>query len=356
MSSVTLRAVVNDPEQDNPVPVAAEPAAQAPSAPVNGSARALLWLQRAKAAMPSPANLGKSLAMPLLGILIFIGLWALAAPKVDTSLGALPGPVEVAEQGKALWEEYQAVQVDKAEFYARQEEQNIELRKAGEPEQNFPYAGSPTFLDQILTSLKTVGMGFFLATFVAVPLGLICGLSKMFNSAFNPLVQIFKPVSPLAWLPIVTMVVSATMTNPDPMLAKSFVISAFTVMLCSLWPTLINTAVGVASIDKDLLNVGRVLRLGWFAKLTKLVLPSALPYIFTGMRLSLGVGWMVLIAAEMLAQNPGLGKFVWDEFQNGSSQSLARIMFAVVTIGLIGFLLDQMMAAIQSVVGRNAQR
>jgi nitrate/nitrite transport system permease protein len=127
-------------------------------------------------------------------------------------------------------------------------------------------------------------------------------------------------------------------------------------MLCSLWPTLINTAVGVASIDKDLLNVGRVLRLGWFAKLTKLVLPSALPYIFTGMRLSLGVGWMVLIAAEMLAQNPGLGKFVWDEFQNGSSQSLARIMFAVVTIGLIGFLLDQMMAAIQSVVGRNAQR
>jgi nitrate/nitrite transport system permease protein len=152
------------------------------------------------------------------------------------------------------------------------------------------------------------------------------------------------------------MVVSASITSADPMFAKSFVISAVVVMLCSLWSTLINTAVGVASIDKDLLNVGRVLRLGWFAKLTKLVLPSAVPYIFTGMRLSLGVGWMVLIAAEMLAQNPGLGKFVWDEFQNGSEKSLARIMVAVVVIGLIGFALDRIMGAIQSVASRNAGR
>jgi nitrate/nitrite transport system permease protein len=124
-------------------------------------------------------------------------------------------------------------------------------------------------------------------------------------------------------------------------------------MLCSLWPTLINTAIGTASIDKDLLNVGRVLRLGWFAKLRRLVLPSALPYIFTGMRLSLGTGWMVLIAAEMLAQNPGLGKFVWDEFQNGNEQSLSRIMVAVVVIGLIGFALDRVMMALQSLVSRN---
>ena len=127
-------------------------------------------------------------------------------------------------------------------------------------------------------------------------------------------------------------------------------ISAITVTLCSLWPTLINTALGVASIDKDLLNVGRVLQLSPGRKLTKLVLPSALPLIFTGMRLSLGVGWMVLIAAEMLAQNPGLGKFVWDEFQNGSRQSLARIMVAVLTIGLIGFLLDRIMLALQTAV------
>jgi len=129
---------------------------------------------------------------------------------------------------------------------------------------------------------------------------------------------------------------------------KSFVTSAVTVTLCSLWPTLINTAIGVASIDRDLVNVGRVLKLSWWTKIFKVVLPSALPYIFTGLRLSLGVGWMVLIAAEMLAQNPGLGKFVWDEFQNGSSDSLARIMVAVLTVGIIGFLLDRLMVVIQT--------
>jgi len=125
-------------------------------------------------------------------------------------------------------------------------------------------------------------------------------------------------------------------------------VSAITVTLCSIWPTIINTALGVASIDKDLVNVGKVLKLSTRTKITKLVLPSALPLIFTGMRLSLGVGWMVLIAAEMLAQNPGLGKFVWDEFQNGSSDSLARIMVAVFTIGIIGYLLDRVMFAFQS--------
>jgi len=118
-------------------------------------------------------------------------------------------------------------------------------------------------------------------------------------------------------------------------------------MLCSLWPTLINTAVGVSSIDRDLLNVGKVLRLGYFTTVWKIVIPSSIPMIFTGLRISLGIGWMVLIAAEMLAQNPGLGKFVWDEFQNGSSNSLSRIMVAVLAIGLIGFVLDRIMLTLQ---------
>ncbi|MEO1239655.1 MAG: ABC transporter permease subunit, partial [Pseudomonadota bacterium] len=174
------------------------------------------------------------------------------------------------------------------------------------------------------------------------------GLSPTANAALNPLIQIFKPVSPLAWLPIVTMVVSAVYVTNDGMFSKSFLNSAITVTLCSLWPTLINTALGVSSIDKDLVNVSKVLKMSTWTKITKLVLPSALPLIFTGLRLSLGVGWMVLIAAEMLAQNPGLGKFVWDEFQNGSSQSLAKIMVAVFTIGIIGFLLDRLMYAIQA--------
>jgi nitrate/nitrite transport system permease protein len=143
------------------------------------------------------------------------------------------------------------------------------------------------------------------------------------------------------------MVVSAVYVSDNPIFAKSFLTSAFTVALCCLWPTLINTAVGVSSIPIDLVNVSRVLRLNAFTHVVKIVLPSSFPMIFTGLRLSLGIGWMVLIAAEMLAQNPGLGKFVWDEFQNGSSESLARIMVAVLVIGVIGFALDRLMLILQ---------
>jgi nitrate/nitrite transport system permease protein len=271
------------------------------------------------------------------GILAFLLLWGVLAPMVKTSLGALPGPVEVWDAFTGLMDEAAVANAEAA----------VTEASGG------TYTGPPTFIDQIFTSLKTVALGFILASLAAVPLGLVAGMSKRFNAAINPLVQVMRPVSPLAWLPIVTMVVSASITSDDPTLPKSFVISAVVVMLCSLWPTLINTAVGTASIDKDLINVGRVLKLGWMARLTKLVLPSSLPFIFTGMRLSLGTGWMVLIAAEMLAQNPGLGKFVWDEFQNGSEKSLARIMVAVVVIGLIGFVLDRVMMALQSLASRN---
>jgi len=152
------------------------------------------------------------------------------------------------------------------------------------------------------------------------------------------------------------MIISATYVNPVDWLSKSMVTSAVTVTLCSLWPSLINTALGVASVDKELMNVGKVLQLPTYKTITKLVLPSSLPLIFTGLRLSLGVGWMVLIAAEMLAQNPGLGKFVWDEFQNGSSQSLAKIMVAVLTIGIVGFMLDRLMFALQRAFTFSANR
>jgi len=296
-------------------------------------------------AIPSPTairlrGLAANAWPPLAGIAAFLGLWAVCAPLVQTSLGTLPGPGAVLAAFGGLMEEYGAAR-DAA----------VVAEAAGRN-----YSGAPTFIDQIFTSLYTVALGFVLASVVAVPLGLVAGMSRTFNAAINPIVQVMRPVSPLAWLPIVTMVVSASMTGGgDSWLEKSFVISAIVVMLCSLWPTLINTAIGTASIDKDLINVGRVLRLGWFAKLRRLVLPSALPYIFTGMRLSLGTGWMVLIAAEMLAQNPGLGKFVWDEFQNGNDQSLARIMVAVVVIGLIGFGLDRIMMALQSLASRNRE-
>lgn len=309
-----------------------------------------------------PAAQGKALwqglGIPVMSLVIFLLAWGHLAPKVDTSLGSIPGPVQVyGEFGKLVDDHYK--ERGKAEaFYERQRVRN-EKKLEKNPDATVKirkYTGKPTYFDQIWTSLQTVFMGFVFATLVAVPLGILAGLSSTMNAAINPLVQIFKPVSPLAWLPLVTMIVSAVYVSDNPMFEKSFLTSAITVTLCSLWPTLVNTSMGVASIDKDLVNVGRVLRLSTPVQIRKLIIPSALPFIFTGMRLSLGVGWMVLIAAEMLAQNPGLGKFVWDEFQNGSSSSLAKIMVAVLTIGIIGFLLDRLMMAFEAAFTSQTQR
>lgn len=289
---------------------------------------------------------------PLLGILGFLLLWSVAAQNIDTSLGKFPGPAAVSEQFGTLFDEHVAEGAKQEAFYERQEKRNA-ARLAKDPDfvvKTRSYTGKETFLDQIVTSLITVMSGFFAAAVIAIPLGIAVGLSKNLNAAVNPIVQIFKPVSPLAWLPLVTMVVSAVYTSPDPMVSKSFLNSMITVTLCCLWPMVINTSVGVASIDSDLVNVSKVLRLPALTHVRKIVLPASIPMIFTGMRLSLGIAWMVLIAAEMLAQSPGLGKFVWDEFQNGSSNSLARIMAAVIVIGFIGFMLDRAMLQIQRYV------
>jgi len=295
-------------------------------------------------------DIWRMLGVPVLSIVIFLLAWSALAPKVQTSLGAIPGPAQVWEQVGSLHGDYLRNKEKEAAFYERQATRNAELIADGKPDKvkERSFTGSPSYYAQIWTSVQTVFFGFAIGTAIAIPVGIMSGLSPSFNAAMNPIIQIFKPVSPLAWLPIVTMVVSAVVLTNDGTFSKSFLISAITVTLCSLWPTIINTAHGVANIDKDLVSVGKVLKLTTYTKITKLVLPSALPLIFTGMRLSLGVGWMVLIAAEMLAQNPGLGKFVWDEFQNGSSDSLARIMVAVFTIGIIGYILDRVMFALQS--------
>lgn len=294
----------------------------------------------------------KEMIAPVAGILFFLMLWSFAAQNIDTSLGKFPGPQAVLEQFNALYEEHTTEREKEKAFYERQEERNAKrvVEDPGYQPKVRAYTGKETFLDQIGTSLFTVASGFFLAALIAIPLGIAVGLSKTLNSAANPIIQIFKPVSPLAWLPLVTMVVSALYVSPDPIVPKSFLNSMITVTLCCLWPMVINTAVGVASIDKDLVNVSKVLRLHPLKHVEKIVLPASIPMIFTGMRLSLGIAWMVLIAAEMLAQNPGLGKFVWDEFQNGSSDSLSRIMAAIVVIGFIGFLLDRSMLKIQQLV------
>ncbi|WP_143869863.1 ABC transporter permease [Catenovulum sediminis] len=290
--------------------------------------------------------------LPFIGLIVFLLLWASTAKNIDTSLGEFPGPAQVYSQAGTLITEHFAEREKAEAFYERQRERN-EARMKVDPTYQpkiRDYTGKATFFDQIWTSLYTVMVGFIIASVIAVPIGIACGLSQKTYSAINPLIQIFKPVSPLAWLPLVTMVVSAVYVTDDPMFSKSFLTSALTVTLCCLWPTLINTAVGVSNISQDLVNVSRVLRLSKLAHVFKIVMPSSIPMIFTGLRLSLGIGWMVLIAAEMLAQNPGLGKFVWDEFQNGSSDSLARIMVAVLVIGVIGFMLDRLMLMIQRFV------
>ncbi len=374
MSTSTL-AIKHDPQAETVVSAAIEP----PPPPSKSKVQDPLWLLRAckffsaiglgfvnpiirlcrgESSRPQLQELWRSLGIPLVAIAVFLFAWSQVSSRIQTSLGQIPGPMAVLEQAGSLWADHKAEREKAEAFHERQVKRNADkLAKNPNAEiREVKYTGKPTYIDQILTSLKTVFTGFLLASLIAVPLGILCGLSSTINSALSLLIQIFKPVSPLAWLPLVTIIVSAVYVTADPMFEKSFVISAITVTLCSLWPTLINTGVGVSSIDRDLLNVARVLQLKWTTKLFKLVLPSSLPLIFTGMRLSLGVGWMVLIAAEMLAQNPGLGKFVWDEFQNGSSDSLARLMVAVLTIGVIGFLLDRVMHTLQSLLDFGARR
>jgi len=303
------------------------------------------WLKK-------PSNLFNSVGVPILSISVFLLLWGVIAAQIDTSLGKVPGPAKVWEQATTLYQEHVNEREKEVAFYARQEQRNAEkLQENPQAETKIrPYTGKPTFLDQIITSILTVATGFIIASLIAIPIGIICGLSTTLYAALNPIIQTFKPISPLAWLPIVTIIVSAVYISDDPLFEKSFLTSAITVTLCCMWPTIINTTVGVSTIDKDLINVSRVLRLNWWTKVFKIVLPSSIPMMFAGLRVSLGIGWMVLIAAEMLAQNPGLGKFVWDEFQNGSSNSLARIMVAVFAIGLIGFLLDRLMLVLQRYV------
>ncbi len=228
------------------------------------------------------------------------------------------------------------------------------------------YAKPWTLPKQIVRSLLCVFAGFLIASAIAVPAGMLCGLSPTFMAAMTPFIALFKPVSPLVWLPIIMIIVGGFMPDPEnhwlivlfgkvPVLADykidpMFLSSALTVALCSLWATLVNTALGVASVDKDHLNVARVLRLNLPSRLFKIIIPTALPLIFAGLRISLGVGWMVLVAAEILSTSQGIGKFVNDMYTNGSSQSFAQMFVVVFIVGAIGMVLDRIMIVFQRLV------
>src|SRR5437667_8557759 len=183
-------------------------------------------------------------------------------------------------------------------------------------------------------SLVRVAKGFALALLIGTPLGFLLGLSRTFHTAFDPIVQFLRPISPLAWLPLGLVIFQ-----------KSEPAAVFTIALCAMWPTVINTAVGVRSISQDYLHVGRVLKLSRFKMLTEIIIPASLPYVFTGYRLSLGLAWLVIVASEMLTGTPGVGGFLWQAY---NSLVYSHILLSVITIGAIGFGLDRLMGLVEA--------
>src|SRR2546422_6450954 len=183
-------------------------------------------------------------------------------------------------------------------------------------------------------SLIRVAKGFLLAIVIGTPLGFLLGLSAVFHRTFDPVIQILRPISPLAWLPLGLVI-----------FRQSEPAAIFTIATCAMWPTVINTAVGVRSISPEYLNVGRVLKLSRLKMLTKIVVPATLPYVFTGYRLSLGLAWLVIVASEMLTGTPGVGGFLWQEY---NSLVYSHILLSVITIGTIGFTLDRVMGFVEA--------
>jgi nitrate/nitrite transport system permease protein len=183
-------------------------------------------------------------------------------------------------------------------------------------------------------SLVRVGKGYLLAIAIGTPLGFLLGLSRPFRESFDPIIQFLRPISPLAWLPLGMVVFQ-----------RSEPAAIFTIALCAMWPTVINTAVGVRAIAQEHLNVGRVLKLSRWKMLMKIVIPASLPHVFTGYRLSLGIAWLVIVAAEMLTGTPGVGGFLWQEY---NSLVYSHILLSVLTIGLIGFVLDRLMGLLEA--------
>jgi nitrate/nitrite transport system permease protein len=186
----------------------------------------------------------------------------------------------------------------------------------------------------LLASLRRVGLGFGLGAVVAIPLGFLIGMSRAALLALNPLIQIFRPVSPLVWLPIALAIFNAA--EPS---------AVFVIFITSLWSTITNTALGVSSVSKDYIEVAQVLEMPRSRQILKIILPASLPYIFTGLRISLGIAWLVIVAVEMLTGGIGIGFFVWDEWNR---LNLSSVFLAVVVIGLTGLVLDSALARLQA--------
>jgi nitrate/nitrite transport system permease protein len=248
------------------------------------------------------------IVLPLIGAALVLGLWALASGTISKDL---PSPAQA-------WRE--------SRLYIQAP---------------FAYRGE---LDQGILrftalSLVLVAKGYTLALLIGTPLGFMLGASRLFSRTFDPIFQILRPVSPLAWLPLGLVLFSGFRQSTSEMAAL------FTIAVCAMWPTVLNTAVGVRAVPQDYLNVARVLRLSPAKTLFKILVPATLPYMFTGFRLSLGIAWLVIVAAEMLTGRPGVGGFLWQEY---NSLIYSHIILCILVIGLVGFALDRLMSLVEA--------
>src|SRR5512132_3370668 len=235
--------------------------------------------------------------LPLCGIALALAVWSIASRMVSD----LPSPART-------WEE--------SKLYILEP-----LAKRGEMDQGIVLLA--------FYSLLRVARGFLLGIAIATPIGFLLGVSPTLTRMFDPIMQVLRPISPLAWLPLGLVIFQ-----------KSEPAALFAIAVCSMWPTVINTMMGVRSIPQDYWNVAKVLRLSRTTTFTRIIVPATLPYIFTGYRLSLGIAWLVIVASEMLTGTPGVGGFLWQEY---NSLVYAHILLAIVTIGVVGFVLDRLM-------------
>jgi len=243
------------------------------------------------------------LVLPMIGVLLVGCIWWVASTWISKDL---PSP-------RQTWED--------SKLYITQP-----FQKRGEMDQGIGLLA--------YYSLLRVSKGFLLGIAMATPLGFLLGLSKTFHRILDPVIQVLRPISPLAWLPIGLI-----------LFRKSEPAALFTIALCCMWPTVINTMQGVRSIPTDYWNVAKVLRLSPFKTFTRILFPATLPHIFTGFRLSLGIAWLVIVASEMLTGTPGVGGFLWQEY---NSLVYAHILLCILTIGVIGFLLDRLMGTVEA--------
>jgi len=278
-----------------------------------------------------------AILLPLIALLICAGCWYLIAghekiSQVDDGFGDMTTKVERAGVSPNL-------------------PTPVETWHTSKPYVLDPFAKRGELDQGILRfawlSLKLVAQGYLIALVIGTPIGFMLGLSKNFTLAFDPIIQILRPVSPLAWLPL-GMVLFSSLKIADGsgkvLFGTTDAASLFTIAICAMWPTVLNTAVGVRAVPQDYLNVAKVLKLSKMKTLFKILIPSALPYMFTGYRLSLGIAWLVIVAVEMLIGKPGIGGFLWQQY---NASLYAHIILSILTIGVIGFVLDRAMSFVE---------